>query len=200
MFKSVFKLLLLFSFFNHPLIVLASDVDVDPVASVSRLAVIDSNIKREEKVILALPKNTKILQINVNDTSELLAERISYYNNIDILYIISHGSSGHLNISGENIYLHNINSHVSLFNALNASLRKQGEINIYACNVASGEHGKEFIQKISQVTNKIVYATDNLTGSIELGGDWELEYSSNNSKPKTDFEVMDYPFVLEDIK
>ncbi|MFN6447417.1 MAG: FG-GAP-like repeat-containing protein [Nostoc sp. DedSLP05] len=52
-------------------------------------------------------------------------------------------------------------------------LTDDADILLYGCNVASSD--TSFIQLLSQITGADVAASDDITGSTELGGDWDLE-------------------------
>jgi hypothetical protein len=59
--------------------------------------------------------------------------------------------------------------------------------------------GFAFIQRIAQLTNTNVAASQNLTGSIAKGGDWELEVSTGSIETPLVFEaevLADYEYVL----
>ena len=54
-------------------------------------------------------------------------------------------------------------------------LTEDGDILLYGCEVAKGETGQAFIERLSQLIGADVAASANLTGSEDLGGDWLLE-------------------------
>jgi Domain of unknown function (DUF4347)/FG-GAP-like repeat/RTX calcium-binding nonapeptide repeat (4 copies)/Calx-beta domain len=59
--------------------------------------------------------------------------------------------------------------------------------------------GFTFIKRIAQLTNTNVTASQNLTGSVAKGGDWELEISTGKSKTPLIFEtevLANYEHVL----
>jgi hypothetical protein len=61
---------------------------------------------------------------------------------------------------------------------------------LYGCNVAAGDSGAEFIEKLHQLTGANIAASARLTGNVALGGDWELEVI------RGELEV-DVPFTRE---
>ncbi|HBY80779.1 MAG TPA: hypothetical protein DEG47_28065, partial [Cyanobacteria bacterium UBA11148] len=64
---------------------------------------------------------------------------------------------------------------------------------IYGCNVAAGDAGAEFIQKLHQLTGVQIAASAKRTGNTQQGGDWELEVRTGNFVPSLAFvpEVME---------
>ena len=57
-------------------------------------------------------------------------------------------------------------------------LVSDAEILLYGCNVAKGDLGAAFAQRLSQLTGANVAASTSLTGSAKKGGDWELGYTT----------------------
>jgi Ca2+-binding RTX toxin-like protein len=55
------------------------------------------------------------------------------------------------------------------------ALAPDADILRYGCNVEAGKTGRQFVQLLGQLTGADVAASNNLTGSAALGGDWELE-------------------------
>nr|WP_322710474.1 DUF4347 domain-containing protein [Nostoc sp. ChiSLP03a]MDZ8211571.1 DUF4347 domain-containing protein [Nostoc sp. ChiSLP03a] len=70
---------------------------------------------------------------------------------------------------------------------------------LYGCNVAAGDAGEEFIEKLHKLTKASIAGSANLTGNAALGGDWNLEISRGEVttaqifKPKI---LETYNFVL----
>jgi Tol biopolymer transport system component len=80
-----------------------------------------------------------------------------------------------------------------------AALAPDADILLYGCNVAAGEAGQQFVQLLSQLTGADIAASNNLTGSAALGGNWELEVKIGNVEAPIAFgaETMDaYSAVL----
>ena len=51
---------------------------------------------------------------------------------------------------------------------------------LYGCNVAAGDGGAEFLEKLHRLTGANIAATARPTGNVALGGDWELEVNPGN--------------------
>ena len=68
------------------------------------------------------------------------------------------------------------------------SLSESASILLYGCNIAAGESGLKFVQKISELTGANIAASDDLTGSAALGGDWELEIAIGQINAELAFE------------
>jgi Tol biopolymer transport system component len=70
-----------------------------------------------------------------------------------------------------------------------AALAPDADILLYGCNVAAGETGQHFVQRLSQLTSADVAASKNLTGSAALGGDWDLEVRTGTVEASIAFQV-----------
>ncbi|NEN91321.1 MAG: DUF4347 domain-containing protein [Okeania sp. SIO3H1] len=102
----------------------------------------------------------------IKQITEVLAQR----SNINAIHIISHGSPGCLYLGNAELNLDTINNYIW-------NLQQwQGDIFLYGCNIAAGDAGAEFLQRLQKLTGANIAASANLTGSTALEGDWELEF------------------------
>ena len=71
---------------------------------------------------------------------------------------------------------------------------------LYGCNIASDPSGTSFVDEISRLTSADVAASDDITGNLSNGGDWELEYESGTIEVETrsaeDFKGTLRPVLL----
>jgi len=72
----------------------------------------------------------------------------------------------------------NSNTYADELAAIGASLKPNGDLLLYGCNIAQGGAGQTFIKQIASLTGADVAASDDLTGARYLGGDWLLEAST----------------------
>ncbi|HIK09980.1 MAG TPA: DUF4347 domain-containing protein [Oscillatoriaceae cyanobacterium M33_DOE_052] len=100
------------------------------------------------------------------------------------LHLISHGSPGTLYLGNSTLELNNLEQY-------RPQLEKWGitHLYIYGCQVAAGDAGAEFLQKLYQITQTQIYANPHPTGNAALGGTWHLQ-----SPP---FKAMRYSHLLE---
>ena len=107
-----------------------------------------------------------------------ITDKLAALTDIDSVQIISHGGDGSLQLGSTQLNSANLNSYSSQLQQWGKSLTATGDILLYGCDVAQGFVGKAFVQQISQLTGADVAASDDLTGSAALGGDWLLEYAT----------------------
>ncbi|RNF75562.1 DUF4347 domain-containing protein, partial [Marinomonas rhizomae] len=110
--------------------------------------------------------------------TEQITEILSNYSDLDALHILSHGGVGEIYLGAETISGSSITENSDVYAAWGNALSDSGDILLYGCNVAQGDTGIGFINQLAQVTGADIAASDDLTGSAVLGGDWVLERSS----------------------
>ena len=77
--------------------------------------------------------------------------------------------------------------------------KNRSNILLYGCSVAAGQTGKAFVKRLSELTGASVAASENLTGSVAKGGDWELEVRTGSIETPLVFEaevLAGYEYVL----
>ncbi len=112
------------------------------------------------------------------DGLDQLAQILQGRTNIDALHIFSHGSSSSLLLGSKTLSSSTINSYAATLSQIGSSLSPTGDILLYGCNVGAGAEGLAFVDVFAALTGVDVAASDDLTGSTALGGDWELEVES----------------------
>lgn len=108
-----------------------------------------------------------------------MAEWAKTHSGYDAIHVLSHGSLGALQLGAKTL------DHASLSDVgvqaelavLGASLKADGDLLIYGCDVASGEAGQAFVANLAAATGADVAASDGPTGAAGKGGDWLLEKS-----------------------
>ena len=91
------------------------------------------------------------------------------------IQIISHGSPGAITIGSTLLTENNLFSYQSHLENIGYALTESGDLLLYGCNVGAGATGQYFVETLAQMTGADVAASDDLTGSAALGGDWILE-------------------------
>jgi hypothetical protein len=92
---------------------------------------------------------------------------------ISTIHLVSHGAPGCLYLGNCQLNLKNIYDY-------RQQLQNWAKINrilLYGCQVAAGDAGTEFINKLSQITGAKIAASSGRVGNAALGGSWELEVS-----------------------
>ncbi|MGD1871795.1 MAG: DUF4347 domain-containing protein, partial [Mastigocoleus sp.] len=93
------------------------------------------------------------------------------------VHIVSHGSPGCLYLGNTQLNLHNIHEYTQNLKGWFYNNQNFPSLLIYGCNVATGHVGKEFIEKLHQLTGANIRASKTPVGNRDKGGNWELEVS-----------------------
>ncbi|REJ39306.1 MAG: DUF4347 domain-containing protein, partial [Microcystis aeruginosa TA09] len=104
---------------------------------------------------------------------------------ITTIHLVSHGAPGCLYLGNCQLNLTNIYDY-------RQQLQNWAKINrilLYGCQVAAGDAGEEFIEKLHQLTGATVMASATPTGSSRGGGDWELEVIVSPAESEQDLNI-----------
>ncbi|MGL5065198.1 MAG: DUF4347 domain-containing protein, partial [Microcoleus sp.] len=166
------------------------------------LVFIDSTVKNYHNLIAGVKPGTEVIVLDAaRDGVEQITEALASRNNIDSVHIVSHGSSGNLNLGAARLNSETINSYASQLQNWSNSLSTGADILVYGCDTAAGETGAQFIQTLSDLTGADIAASTDLTGSSVLGGDWDLEKLTGSIESPIAFQadaIADYQSVLVD--
>lgn len=151
------------------------------VADATQVIIVDSRVPGlVEHAKTANPEADIWLLDGSRSAVEQISEILANYSDLDALHILSHGGVGEIYLGAETVSAVAINQNSATFAAWGNALSDSGDILLYGCNVAQGDTGVAFINQLAQVTDADIAASDDLTGSAELGGDWELEVKSGD--------------------
>jgi len=159
---------------------------------------IDSAVEGLQNFLLDHPQADVVLIDGGSDGMEQIAAALEGRTGIEAIHILSHGSSGQLNLGDSTFNLQSINGeHADELATIKSALSAEADILIYGCDVGAQESGQAFMSALSAATGADIAASTDLTGAAELGGDWVLE--SKTGTLETDSFVFDsYKDVLLD--
>ncbi len=69
------------------------------------------------------------------------------------------------------------------------ALSDDADLLFYGCDLAAHGDGEHFLESLAALTGADIAASDDLTGHADLGGDWDLEYSSGTIETGVAFDV-----------
>ncbi|MEG4232993.1 DUF4347 domain-containing protein, partial [Microcoleus sp. Pol11C3] len=151
--------------------------------------IVDSRVENYQQLIGGIKAGTEVFVLNpTREAIEQITEILSQRSNINSLHIVSHGREAAVEIGRAELNIDNLETYSSQLQQWGKALNESGSILLYGCNIAAGEFGIKFIQKLSQITGVNVAASNNLTGSAALGGDWELEIATGQINTEIAFE------------
>ncbi|MEM1171791.1 MAG: DUF4347 domain-containing protein, partial [Cyanobacteria bacterium P01_H01_bin.35] len=163
---------------------------------VKEIVFIDSHVDNYQDFATEVSSGTKVFIIEPNDDGiQQITKVINKYSQISSIHILSHGSPGCLYLGNSQLNINNINNNYS------AALKTWSVTNIflYGCNLASGDAGAEFLEKLHKLTGANIAASAQATGSSALGGNWELEVTKGQievSLPFSDGIQNQWEYIL----
>ncbi|WP_413166581.1 Ig-like domain-containing protein [Capilliphycus salinus ALCB114379] len=159
------------------------------------LVVIDGQVEETEKLLEGVVTGTKAIVIDPNkDGVEQITKAITENSNISEIQIISHGSPGCLQLGNSELSLETLNRYANSLQTWSVS-----SLLLYGCNVAAGDAGVEFIEKLGKITGAKIAASANKIGYSALGGDWNLEVKTEEfevSLALTSDAIANYNFTF----
>ena len=149
--------------------------------SVTSLLFIDSAVKDYQSLVAEVRPET---EVHVLDSSQDAIRQITQVllgrEGISSLHIVSHGESGKLGFGSSQLNSTDLPEYTQSLRSWGKSLTDDADILLYGCDIAQGEIGQSFIQQFAQLTGADIAASDDLTGSAALGGNWTLEVNTGD--------------------
>ena len=152
----------------------------------TQLLIIDGRVKDAAEVLDNLPTNTPTLILDENqDGIQQISEALAQYSGLQAIHLISHGSNASLTLGTSTLNNGTLDTYADQLHSWSQSLSSDADILLYGCNVAQDANGQAFISQLSALTTADVAASNDLTGSATLGGDWHLEETSGEIEAST---------------
>ncbi|MBD1927824.1 DUF4347 domain-containing protein [Trichocoleus sp. FACHB-90] len=140
---------------------------------------IDTTVKDYQSLIAGVKAGTEVVILDsARDGVAQITQVLAGRSNIASIHIVSHGSEGSLQLGSTQINSNNLEAYTNSLQQWANALTPDADILLYGCNVAGGETGAAFVQQLSQLTGADVAASNDVTGSAALGGDWDLEVAT----------------------
>ncbi|MGB3262336.1 MAG: DUF4347 domain-containing protein, partial [Microcoleus sp.] len=156
----------------------------------SSVIFVDSNIADYQSLVNSVEPETKVVVLDSNRNGvEQITEVLANYDNLDSVQILSHGDSAVLQLGNSSLDNGNIESYENQLQQWGKALSENGDILLYGCNVAEGEQGQAFINRLGEITAADIAASEDLTGNSDLGGDWILEATTGFIESPLAFQV-----------
>ncbi|MGD8576276.1 MAG: DUF4347 domain-containing protein, partial [Thiohalophilus sp.] len=111
-------------------------------------------------------------QSGIDQISETLANR----GDLDAIHIISHGADGTVDLGNTRLDFESLLSNSKEISNWGQALTDDGDLLLYGCDLAASSEGQSLVNALARLTGADVAASNDLTGSAEQGGDWDLEY------------------------
>ena len=151
---------------------------------------IDPKVDDYEMLIAGVKPGLEVVRFDDNcDGISQITQALKGRFGLSSLHIVAHGEAGSLWLGNEFVDSNTLEQYKTDLQFWATAFAPDASILLYGCNVAAGEMGRHFVQLFSNFTGAAVAASNNLTGSVALGGDWELEVKIGNVKAPLAFGI-----------
>ena len=119
-----------------------------------------------------------VLLDELDDGISELGEVLVGYTDLDAVHLISHASDGAVSLGGDTLNFDTLVNRASSIKNWSNAFSEEGDFLIYGCNLAASADGQALVNALGRLTGADVAASDDPTGSTNLGGDWDLEFQA----------------------
>ncbi|WP_375471149.1 DUF4347 domain-containing protein [uncultured Nostoc sp.] len=158
--------------------------------SATHLVFIDPQVENYQSLVAGVLPNSTVFILDADqDGIEQISQVLATHRQINSLHIVSHGAPGQVYLGNSQLGYETLNRYACQLMGWANALSADAQLLLYGCEVGQTEQGKAFVQRLSELTGAVVAASDDLTGSTALGGDWELEVSTRAIVPALAFQA-----------
>ncbi|MCS6232747.1 tandem-95 repeat protein, partial [Shewanella baltica] len=164
------------------------------------LVIIDAAVPDKATFYRGVKPGVDIVEINSSQPGlPQLKQILASHKNLTALHIVSHAAEGELHLGNSKVNAALLKQEIDTFSALKNALVDGADLLLYGCDLASGKSGEELLEIISSNTGLDVAASTNKTGSVDSGGDWDLEIQQGDIQSTLAFSpkaLADFSGVL----
>ncbi|MGB7428249.1 MAG: Ig-like domain-containing protein, partial [Microcoleaceae cyanobacterium] len=144
----------------------------------SKILFIDPQVEDYQSLISGVNPGVTVVILDANQDG---IQQITQYltrHPLSEIHIVSHGAPGCLSLGNRQLNLDTLAQYTPQLNSWSAD-----SILLYGCNVAAGDAGAEFVEKLHQITGAEIAASTTKIGHISQGGNWELDVKTREIEP-----------------
>lgn len=166
------------------------------------LVVIDPSVEDPQRLAAGVQSGAEVLILDPNrDGVEQIAQALKASANPASVHLVSHGFPGGIKLGATELSLDNLERYAGILQTWSKTLTGASLL-LYGCQVALGEAGCRFLDRLQQLTGANLAASTQKVGSAEQGGSWSLDYQIGQVVDQLAFlprvrEAYSGVFVLE---
>ncbi|MEO1633754.1 MAG: Ig-like domain-containing protein, partial [Cyanobacteria bacterium J06631_9] len=147
---------------------------------------IDEAIQNHQQLLAGFPSGTQAHVLTarrngVEQISEILSCEYAH-SDVEAVHVLAHGVPGCVYLGDDKLSLSTLSRDAELLQRWGQSV---SSIAFYACNVAAGDAGEEFVAKLHRITGANIAASSQPVGHASLGGSWDLDIVIGEVEPLT---------------
>ncbi len=177
------------------------------------LIAIDASVDHGDALAAGAIRGSKLLMLDSQKDAiaQITTEIHRFPGRFESLHIVTHGSPGCLHFSSGDLNLDNLHTYAAEIESWfsyrplhrGSSIKIQSResfLSLYACSVAVGDAGEEFLEKLHFLAGVSVHASQGKVGSTALNGSWQLDvahpFPDKAKFPFTDDLLETYEAVI----
>ncbi|MGM0454762.1 MAG: Ig-like domain-containing protein [Cyanobacteriota bacterium] len=143
--------------------------------SPSRLVVLDAGVDSVQSLAAGAVSGVEVLVLRSDDDGlERVSEAIAARPGLAELHIVAHGCPGSLRLGNGYLNLQTLRETPSILQGWGQG-KGDWAIALYGCQVAAGDAGAEFLERLHHLTGATISASTRVVGHADLGGTWDLD-------------------------
>ena len=152
----------------------------NPGESRTEVVFVDPSVPNYGELLSGMDPNIEVIMLDGGqDGVEQIAAALSGRSGIDAVHLISHGDAGTLQLGTGMLNVESMSGqYADEMATIQQALSEQADILVYGCDFAEGDVGQAAVTLLADLTGADVQASNDETGHISLGGDWEFEVST----------------------
>ncbi|NQV32619.1 MAG: DUF4347 domain-containing protein, partial [Phycisphaeraceae bacterium] len=175
----------------------ATSGSIVPRGPPTEIVFIDSSLYLDFQLENAYQQGVVVSVFDVNqDGINHITNVLSSYTHLSAIHILSHGVSGSATLGTAQLNAAALKNNSESIRNWGDALTADGDILLYGCNLAQGAAGRALVSRIAELTDADVAASDDVTGSARLAGDWDLEFLTGAIEAGLDLSVSGFYGVL----
>ncbi len=164
------------------------------------IAFIDPTVQNYQSLVADITPGTAVYVLDpLQDAVTQITQTLLRHSGISSVHILSHGSAGSLQLGHTTLDFYSLNRYSTQLQSWSQVLTPDADILLYGCDIGAGALGEAFLQEFARLTGADLAASNNITGSAALGGDWELEVNTGEIATSLIFQssaLSGYQFIL----
>lgn len=140
------------------------------------LVVIDPGVEDPQRLAAGVQPGAEVFILDPNrDGVEQITQALKESADVASVHLVSHGFPGGIKLGTTELSLDNLDRYADILQTWSKTLTGASLL-LYGCQVALGEAGCRFIDRLQQLTKANLAASTQKVGSAEQGGSWSLDY------------------------
>ena len=137
---------------------------------------IDTGVEGWEALADGVDPRVQLVLVGSNeDGMRVIADTLAGRSDVHSVHVLGHGSAGVFDLGSARLSSSALADYAGELAEIRDALSADANLLLYGCYVGADGAGQAFVDALAKATGADVAASDDLTGSARLDGDWDLE-------------------------